>query len=252
MRQIITLAFGVIILASLFAYGFALKGFSDAAESAAEIRRTDAIVADITTLEKEMLEAVHLFDRYLITGSDSALQKYRTQFNKVEKDLLLLKDKISDDTLLKKLSLLRKEAAQYREAAQTLTANSAKETDPITQKIMKILDEMHLWVLKIQKQTIETADNKILAMKSMMLLIAGASIVLAIFLTFYVSRFISRNLKTVQDAAHELASSDGDLTKRIPVIGKNEIGQMAEQINHFITKVQTTIKESKENGNENA
>ncbi|WP_457597845.1 hypothetical protein, partial [Hydrogenimonas sp.] len=78
MRQIITLAFGVIILASLFAYGFALKGFSDAAESAAEIQRTDSIVAKITTLEKNMLETAHLFDSYLLQRKDETLQRFRS------------------------------------------------------------------------------------------------------------------------------------------------------------------------------
>jgi len=252
MRQIITLAFGVIIFASLFAYGFALKGFSDAAKSTDEIRRTDAIVAEVTTLEKDMLETVHLFDRYLLTGEKDSLQLYRSKMVKIDKTLEKLKDRISDVYLQKRLASLLKEIIRYKEIVQADQENSAKRIEPIIGSIMKTLDEMHRKILKMQEETVEQTDEKILATKSMMLMIAGGSIVLAIFLSFLVSRFISKNLRTVQDAANELASSDGDLTKRIPVIGKNEIGQMAEQINRFIEKVQVTIKESKENGNENA
>ncbi|WP_457598250.1 methyl-accepting chemotaxis protein, partial [Hydrogenimonas sp.] len=163
-----------------------------------------------------------------------------------------LQKEVFDPTLKKALVTLLNEAKQYQKITQTTSRNIASETEPVIEKIMKTLDGIHQRVLKMQEETITSADNKILAMKSIMLLIAGGSIVLAIFLTLFVSRFLSKNLQTIQNAAHELASSDGDLTKRIPVIGKNEIGQMAEQINHFITKVQTTIKESKENGNENA
>ncbi len=252
MRQIITMAFGAIILVSLFAYGFAFKGFSDAADSTAEIQRTDAIVAEITTLEKNMLETIHFFNSYLVTGKDDYLNQYNSHMANIEKKVQKLGKTISDDSLRKDLSTLQAATRHYKQIVNTLPENAIDKSEKITQDVMKTLDEIHQKVIRTQKETIEKADNKILAMKSMILLIAGSSIALAVFLTFYVSRFITKNLQAVQTAAHELASSDGDLTKRIPIIGKNEVGLMAEQINNFIEKVQKTIRESKENGSENA
>ena len=78
------------------------------------------------------------------------------------------------------------------------------------------------------------------------------AIIVGIVLAFIITGFITKNLKTVQNAAHELAGSDGDLTKRLPVIGKNEIGIMANEVNNFIAKVHETVKEAKTNGGENA
>ncbi|WP_201352758.1 HAMP domain-containing protein [Hydrogenimonas urashimensis] len=252
MRQIILLAFGVIILMSLFAYGFAFKGFSDAAKSAEAIKHTDTLVSRITTLEKNLLESVHLIDNYVITGNDTYFRQYHTKKDAIEKRIKSLKKTTEDKILRKQLDLLQDEIVQYFQIVERIKHDSATIAEEITEKIMLTLDEMHNHVLKLQKKTIEEANSKIFAMKSMILLVAGGSIALAVFLALYISRFISKNLQTVQDAAHDLASSDGDLTKRIPVIGNNEIGQMAKQVNLFIEKVQRTIKESKENGSENA
>ncbi len=85
-----------------------------------------------------------------------------------------------------------------------------------------------------------------------MSIVGVIAILIAIFLAFFVSSFIVKNLLIIQDAAEDLASSDGDLTKRMPIIGKNEIGQLAVQINNFIAKVQDTVKSSKKGGEENA
>jgi len=249
MRQILSIAFGIIIAISLFAYGFAFKGFSDAADSAAKIQRTDEIVAKITTLEKEILQTVHQFNYYLLTGKNT---RYTANIQKLGKELQRLENSHEIPELKKYFDDLREDLAHYKKIALTLPENAITSAEEVTKKIMKTLDSIHEKILSIQKKTIETSKEKIFMMKSMMLVIAAISIVLALFLAIYVSRFISKNLQTVQSAAEDLASTDGDLTKRIPVIGKNEIGQMAEQINRFIEKVRNTIRESKENGSENA
>ncbi len=252
MRQILSIAFGIVIATSLFAYGFALKGFSDASDSAAEIQRTDAVVAKITTLEKNMLEAVHLFNTYLLTGKDSYHERYTSKILGIQQRLQALENDPATLMLKQEFSDLSKDLARYGTIASTLPENAIGAAEEITEKMMKTLDTMHRKILERQKNVIEASEEKIFVMKSIMLVIAVLSVFLALFLAFYVGRFLSGNLATVQNAAHDLASSEGDLTKRIPVIGKNEIGQMAEQINHFIEKVRTTIQESKENGSENA
>ena len=91
-----------------------------------------------------------------------------------------------------------------------------------------------------------------LAYKSSMVVIALIAIAVALVLAFFVSSFLIKNLLTIEKAARDLSSSDGDLTKRMPVIGKNEIGTLAQQINLFIEKVQRTVRETKEGGSENA
>jgi len=122
----------------------------------------------------------------------------------------------------------------------------------IEEDMLAVLEKMHQEAFAMQDEIIKQSKQSVFYYKSTIGIIALISIIIAIILAFFVSSFIVKNLLTIQNAARDLSGSDGDLTKRMPIIGKNEIGELAKQINVFIEKVQETVKESKENGGENA
>jgi len=69
---------------------------------------------------------------------------------------------------------------------------------------------------------------------------------------FLVNSIVINPLKKLIDTTKELSSGDGDLTKRLDVLGKDEIAQASTYTNRFIEKVQSTINSVKETSNENA
>lgn len=74
-------------------------------------------------------------------------------------------------------------------------------------------------------------------------LIVLASISLTVWL---VSMRIVNPLKRVVSALYDVAHGEGDLTHRIEVQTKNEVGQFARQFNIFIEKIHEIIKQNKE------
>ncbi|MDF1882443.1 methyl-accepting chemotaxis protein [Sulfurimonas sp. SAG-AH-194-C21] len=75
-----------------------------------------------------------------------------------------------------------------------------------------------------------------------MFLLIGVGVILFMVLVSYI---ISQNLRNINNAAKNLASGEGDLTKRIHIDGNNEIAEVANNINEFIHKVQDAIAEAK-------
>ncbi len=72
----------------------------------------------------------------------------------------------------------------------------------------------------------------------------GAMIVLSVVLIglmIVATRAITRPALALRSAAEDLQSGEGDLTKRIPHFGKDEIGQSADAINGFLDKIQTVL-----------
>ena len=57
-------------------------------------------------------------------------------------------------------------------------------------------------------------------------------------------------LKTVKNLLAEIASGDGDLTKRIEITSQNEIGQVVDKFNVFIQKIQGIISDVKSSKDE--
>lgn len=70
--------------------------------------------------------------------------------------------------------------------------------------------------------------------------------------TFLADRMIAKPLNALRDNIKDIASGEGDLTKKMAVKGEDEVAQASEQINHFIEKVRKTINEIKSVSSENS
>lgn len=76
--------------------------------------------------------------------------------------------------------------------------------------------------------------------------------ILAIIIGISLVTTVKNRLGRLTDRAKDLAHGDGDLTRRIEVVGNNEIAKVGKSINSFIEKVQVTIEQAKETSNENS
>jgi methyl-accepting chemotaxis protein len=69
---------------------------------------------------------------------------------------------------------------------------------------------------------------------------------------FVIKRTVSKPLGNLIDRADALSSGDGDLTRTLEIVGKDEIALASASINRFIEKVHTLVKEAKSLSDENA
>ncbi len=101
-------------------------------------------------------------------------------------------------------------------------------------------------------QHIHEIENNETSELRLLILLGLFTIVLAGGMGYIVSKFILNSLSNILLTAKDLSSGDGDLTKRLKITSKDEIGDVAIEINNFIDKVQTTIDLVKQGSNENA
>ena len=66
---------------------------------------------------------------------------------------------------------------------------------------------------------------------------------LGLFIAIFLSRQITRSLNRLIDRVKDIAQGEGDLTKRIDVKSKDEIGDLAKWFNAFVTKIHDVIAE---------
>lgn len=75
-------------------------------------------------------------------------------------------------------------------------------------------------------------------------------IIVLIFLIIVVSRWVINPINQLKDTIKDLAEGEGDLTSRLKVASKDELGIVADSINRFIQKLQSIIVNIKSNGEE--
>ena len=70
-----------------------------------------------------------------------------------------------------------------------------------------------------------------------------AAIGLGLLLAWLLSRSIVRPLRQTVTRLDDIASGDGDLTRRLEADGNNELGDLAAAFNRFVAKIQDLVKE---------
>ncbi|MFQ3547800.1 MAG: methyl-accepting chemotaxis protein, partial [Termitinemataceae bacterium] len=70
----------------------------------------------------------------------------------------------------------------------------------------------------------------------------GLALLLGI-LVFLVSRLIAQPVQATRNAIADLARGDGDLTKRLTIVSKDELGEMGENLNQFLDIIHNIVRQ---------
>ncbi len=76
--------------------------------------------------------------------------------------------------------------------------------------------------------------------------VGAVAIVAALALVWFAASGVSAGIRRVVDAARDLAEGEGDLTKRLPVSGQDEVTELCLQFNRFVDNVHGIVKASQE------
>ncbi|MFY9142901.1 methyl-accepting chemotaxis protein [Sulfuricurvum sp.] len=79
------------------------------------------------------------------------------------------------------------------------------------------------------------------------LLLGSVLTALLVAINYFSGRSILRPIEELDHVSSDLAHGNGDLTKRLPILNKNdEIGIASHYLNQFIAKIQSTINDTKQ------
>ncbi|WP_069637291.1 methyl-accepting chemotaxis protein [Campylobacter pinnipediorum] len=81
---------------------------------------------------------------------------------------------------------------------------------------------------------------------------AVVSIIMIVLALVYTKFSITKPLNELINRARNLSSGDGDLTRKLEVVGKDEIAMASDAINNFIEKVRVLINDAKHLSSENS
>lgn len=111
------------------------------------------------------------------------------------------------------------------------------------------VDNVETEIAQLQKKIDETTTSQ----TQMFFLISALLVLMSLVIMLWIiSRTISKPLNDLIVRAEDLSSGDGDLTRKLDVVGKDEIAQASNSINGFIAKIHSLISEAKNLSNENA
>ena len=138
----------------------------------------------------------------------------------------------------------RREMNKYEltidDAAQMMQNGPGKKImDSLRVTLNQIIDaeEVLIGVRGAEQKTTATFSQSAAVIGTLISLIIGAAI------AFFVGRGITIPLNATNTMLKDIAEGDGDLTVRVPVNTKDEIGELGTNFNAFVTKLQGIIGE---------
>jgi len=111
------------------------------------------------------------------------------------------------------------------------------------------VDNIEKEITTISKQTDEDITTHI---ESFLLIALGLIVLNILIYIFLVKKNITNPLNNLIERTRNLSSGDGDLTRKLEVVGSDEIADASARINDFIDKVRALIVDAKNLSNENS
>ncbi|WP_372965948.1 methyl-accepting chemotaxis protein [Marinobacter sp.] len=86
-------------------------------------------------------------------------------------------------------------------------------------------------------------DATMTSAMSFILLVTVVVVVVSLMIGLAIGRTVTAPLNKVSDMMQEIADGDGDLRQRLPEEGNDELAELGRRFNHFVIKMQNTIRE---------
>jgi methyl-accepting chemotaxis protein len=103
-----------------------------------------------------------------------------------------------------------------------------------------------------QTEVVSAVNSKVSKSSFLILAISGAVVLLVLGVGFAIATTINTSLKEITGRIRDISEGEGDLSKRISITARDEIGTVAGFIDQFIAKVQGSIAQSIGNAHETA
>ena len=108
------------------------------------------------------------------------------------------------------------------------------------------LAELRGSIRQAMEQASDDADTSQKESASLLMIVSGGAITVGLLLAFVISKAILNSLTNMNTVFADIAQGEGDLTRRIPVSGSDELAQLAISFNLFAEKIQLAVVEVSE------
>ncbi|NGZ75206.1 methyl-accepting chemotaxis protein [Saccharibacillus alkalitolerans] len=199
---------------------------------------------------------------FIITGEDKYLGPYNAGKESWQQNYNALYELVSDNPAQQeKLNEIKAKIEDWIQVAgeATVAMKRAGDTEGLNQFFVddpgkqdmdvfrQLVDGFVTTEKNLTEKRVADLHNSNQTLEGLLLILLGVVVVVALLLAWFISSGISRSVRTVTGTIRDIASSGGDLTKRIEVKTSDEIKDLGEATNLLLASLQDMIRDLKDN-----
>ncbi|MCG8636813.1 MAG: methyl-accepting chemotaxis protein [Desulfobacterales bacterium] len=203
-----------------------------------DIEKAGLEMGRIVTKGFEEISAINTLEKKMIYARLASL--YHMMFNAGEQQTLDLLSEIHGSSSA--TEELKTAAMGYMDIWKTYSANltlAQGNVKKATENVQTRIDLMEEISVKIRGVMDATEDSA----KSVILFFIAAGLVIVVVMAFLLIRSILTPIKQTNEMIRDIAEGEGDLTKRLTIDSRDEVGELGKWINLFIDNLHAMIRD---------
>ncbi|MCG8565260.1 MAG: methyl-accepting chemotaxis protein, partial [Desulfobacterales bacterium] len=180
---------------------------------------------------------------FMVTQSPTVAAQVRKQINRLQKRAGGLKNEVSHPETQTQVARIINALAKYESSFENYSKSVLKSGDKArgAAAVEASASEVNTLIWDIKKEVKSRLQHRIESANSTILITAVVALIFGIFITLGLVRLITRPLRRVVDVLKDIAEGEGDLTRRIDLKSRDEIGELARWFDAFISRLNNII-----------
>ncbi|MBP1155078.1 MULTISPECIES: methyl-accepting chemotaxis protein [unclassified Paenibacillus] len=262
-RGKILLGFAIVLAVFIGMSAVTLSNVGNMNQLTNQLTSVDSVQLEhMQTMRFNMAERLAVTRGYLLYGDATLKDKfydYTKQSQDLEGKILALmagndKEHIVKEVVDKSIAwgnAVDRDVIQvYEKGDREKALEAMAQNRKTAEDIMGTLQELVMSIQEIATESGQQAVKKGESLNVIVLISSGAVIIIGILIALFLSKMIVRPILIVTEKLNEFASNGGDLTNRIHVASKDEIGDLAQSFNALIESFRQMIENISDNASQ--
>jgi methyl-accepting chemotaxis protein len=226
------------------------------------VDHTHVVIQETMQIEGAAVDMETGMRGYLLAGKEEFLEPYNNGVvlfeDKIEKLKLTVSDNPQQVQLLDEIHNTIKEWNEevVRQAIELRSAvGDSKTMDDIAELVGKAKGKTYFDKFRSQVKTFKDREQILMKARQektdaigtqsiIAIIICGiGAIVIAVLISYFVAGGIIKPVKQVVEGLRDMAEGEGDLTKTIEIKSKDEVGELADWFNQFVSSLRAIIRQ---------
>ena len=215
-------------------------------ENAQQDFNLDAVFYASAGMRHLLLGSQYLY-QFLQENQPEQAQAFERELENAQSMMSVLRDRSSSDSTKSKLQAALASLDLYKTAAEKLvklvTAHNlaVQAMDKIDPQIADLAQQLQSSIMTAMQDAAVAAEETVVEVNQLFWGVVLAAVLFGALLAYGIGAALVRSLHQINQMLQDMAAGEGDLTKRLPVHGHDDLGRLALSFNTFVEKIRGTV-----------
>ena len=215
-------------------------------ENAQQDFNLDAVFYASAGMRHLLLGSQYLY-QFLQENQPEQAQAFQRELDNAQSMMSVLRDRSSSDSTKSKLQAALASLDLYKTAAEKLVKlviahnQAVQAMDKIDPQIADLAQQLQSSIMTAMQDAAVAAEETVVEVNQLFWGVVLAAVLFGALLAYGIGAALVRSLHQINQMLQDMAAGEGDLTKRLPVHGRDDLGRLALSFNTFVEKIRGTV-----------